>query len=278
MKDKFYLLVAIMLPLVFISCSSNKKTQESTTGTTAPAAPSNPTYLGDNSRVSLDWNGIYTGTLPCADCAGIKTMITLNTNDTYVMKTRYVGKSDEVFTNTGTITWDETGDKITLNGVGRGFPAGFHVGENILFQLDKNGQRVTGPMASKYELSKVWKSLVNPRWKLVEINGRPVSGMDLFKEPYIKLTGEAEGWRVSGNDGCNNIMGSYDMGDGNTISFGKMASTMMACPKKDLQAELNEVFSATDNFSLSDDGMTLTLNKARMAPLARFEADYVSGE
>ena len=33
-----------------------------------------------------------------------------------------------------------------------------------------------------------------------------------------------------------------------------------------------------DNYTLSPDGMTLSLNKARMAPLARFEADYVGGE
>ena len=33
---------------------------------------------GDNSKTSVDWVGKYEGTLPCADCEGIKTTLTLN--------------------------------------------------------------------------------------------------------------------------------------------------------------------------------------------------------
>ena len=45
-------------------------------------------------------------------------------------------------------------------------------------------------------------------------------------------------------------------------------STMMACPGN-LEQEFSEVLNTADN--ISTDGKTLTLNKARMAPLARFE-------
>lgn len=40
---------------------------------------------------------------------------------------------------------------------------------------------------------------------------------------------QTEGDRVAGSGGCNRIMGSYRL-EGKSLSFGKVASTMMACP------------------------------------------------
>lgn len=45
-------------------------------------------------------------------------------------------------------------------------------------------------------------------------------------------------------------------------------STLMACPEGSIEDEYREVLNTVDN--LSTDGETLTLNKARMAPLAKF--------
>jgi len=234
--------------------------------------------LGDNSRVSLDWDGVYTGTVPCADCEGIKTMIQLNKDETYTMKTKYLGKSDEVFTVSGKFNWNDAGSSINLEDAEGSTPLAYQVGENVLFVLDQNGNAITGDLAENYQLRKEWKSLVDKRWKLVEIMGKPVAGMDLMNTPFIQLAGEADGWRFAGNDGCNNLMGSYEMGDAGTISFSKPASTLMACPKDDLQQEMGDVLGQADNFTLSEDGTMLSLNKARMAPLARFEVDYMGGE
>lgn len=47
-------------------------------------------------------------------------------------------------------------------------------------------------------------------------------------------------------------------------------STMMACEEMEVENGLNKVLVTVDNFSLGKD--TLSLNKARMAPLARFAA------
>ena len=44
-----------------------------------------------NSRNSLDWVGIYEGVLPCADCPGIKTRLTLNYDGSYRLVTRAQG-------------------------------------------------------------------------------------------------------------------------------------------------------------------------------------------
>jgi heat shock protein HslJ len=50
-----------------------------------------------------------------------------------------------------------------------------------------------------------------------------------------------------------------------------MATTMMACPDMATEKQFMEVLNIADNFSLN--GNTMTLNKARMAPLAVFKAE-----
>jgi copper homeostasis protein (lipoprotein) len=109
---------------------------------------------GDNSMVSLDWDGTYKGTIPCADCQGIETSLTLNKDNTYLRKTKYIGKSDIVYEKTGTFTWNKEGSTIILKGISNE-PNQYVVGENILFQLDMSGKRITGNLADSYNLRKV---------------------------------------------------------------------------------------------------------------------------
>lgn len=113
-----------------------------------------PLPSGDNSMVSLDWNGNYTGTLPCADCQGIETAIALNKDGSYLMKTKYLGKSDMVNEKTGKFTWNTAGNTITLDGISNA-PSQYFVGENVLIQLDMAGKKITGNMAELYQLKKV---------------------------------------------------------------------------------------------------------------------------
>jgi heat shock protein HslJ len=72
----------------------------------------------------------------------------------------------------------------------------------------------------------------------------------------------------NGNGSCNNIFGPYELLEGNRITFGNTASTMMACPDMQIEKEFLEVLRIVDNYSISDS--TLSIQKARMAPLARF--------
>jgi heat shock protein HslJ len=108
----------------------------------------------DNSKNSLDWNGTYKGITPCADCEGIATEITLNTDLTFTLKTKYLGKGDgKVFEEKGTFTWDKTGSTIILENL-KGKPNQYKVGENKLIQLDMKGKIITGALAEKYILRK----------------------------------------------------------------------------------------------------------------------------
>ncbi|MHC1777781.1 MAG: copper resistance protein NlpE N-terminal domain-containing protein [Lentimicrobium sp.] len=259
---KIVLLLAIALPVMITGC----KTQKS-----APAAPKK-IVIGDNSKVSLDWPGVYTGTLPCADCEGIATTITLNKDLTYKISTVYKGKTIKFYESDGRFTWNEAGSTVILEGIPNA-PNQYLVAENKLIQLDMEGKRITGALADKYILNKTVQAVVDAgitdkKWKLVELNGKPVENTSgNGKEYFISLQQEES--RVSGYAGCNSFFGSYELKEGNRVAFSKMGSTMMACPNMTTEQELFKVLETVDNYTT--DGKTLQLNKARMAPLARFE-------
>jgi heat shock protein HslJ len=67
------------------------------------------------------------------------------------------------------------------------------------------------------------------------------------------------------------LMGEYELNEESLrIKFSRGASTMMACPDMKTEQALGEMLEKVDNYSINENQMTL--NKARMAPLARFEA------
>jgi uncharacterized lipoprotein NlpE involved in copper resistance len=102
---------------------------------------------------SLDYYGTYTGTVPCADCAGLKTEITLDADNHYTVKTEYLGKDETVYTETGVYSWDKNSRIITLEGITEA-PSKYIVGENYLKQLDMEGNEITGELADMYILRK----------------------------------------------------------------------------------------------------------------------------
>ncbi|WP_194976531.1 copper resistance protein NlpE [Aquiflexum lacus] len=105
------------------------------------------------SQNSLDYHGIYKGLLPCADCEGIEVTLELGPGDSYTRKSTYLGKDDnEIIESSGTFSWNGAGNTITLHG--EDLPNQFFVGENVLFQLDMQGNRITGELADNYKLNK----------------------------------------------------------------------------------------------------------------------------
>lgn len=109
-------------------------------------------------------------------------------------------------------------------------------------------------------------------WKLTGLMGRALNTTAQQKrEAYLIL--KKEGWRVQGFGGCNNFTGSYELLPGSGIRFRKLASTMMACPDMESETEFFRMLEMADNYVIR--GNTLQLNKARMAPLARFDAVYL---
>ncbi len=83
----------------------------------------------------------------------------------------------------------------------------------------------------------------------------------LFPNKMPKLNFEIATKRVNGNDGCNNIMGTYTVKTGNLISLGdKMASTMMFCSGVS-DAKYMETLQSVTSFEIVDNKLNLKSGK-----------------
>lgn len=105
-----------------------------------------------HAKNSLDWPGIYTGLMPCADCKGVKATLALNKNNSYILITQYVGKSEREFVEKGKFTWGNESNTIVLTPRNSSTTQQYFVGENMLIQLDKNGNRISGKLSDRYIL------------------------------------------------------------------------------------------------------------------------------
>jgi heat shock protein HslJ len=110
--------------------------------------------------------------------------------------------------------------------------------------------------------------ITDRKWKLVELYGKPVADKVNGKEPFLQL--HTTDNRYSASGGCNGIGGNFSLEGTTRIKFSAGMSTKMACDNMEIENELTKVLMTADNYSLSGD--SLSLNKARMAPLARFKA------
>lgn len=148
---KNILLLSLVVLIGLVSCKpKDAATEESTT----QAADSTITTPPGYENVSAELVGMYKGILPCADCEGIETVLVLNADNTYLLKTTYLGKPGATATeNTGTMRWNPEKSFIVLGGLENAANK-FTVGENKLTQLDMEGNPITGNLADKYILTK----------------------------------------------------------------------------------------------------------------------------
>ena len=105
----------ILYTLIFLCIIACKGQEESSFTVENIELEINPQEIlndGDTSKDSLNWNGVYSGVLPCDNCEGIDTYLTLNKDQTYQLKLRYLGtpdKESKEFISEGKFSWDENG-------------------------------------------------------------------------------------------------------------------------------------------------------------------------
>lgn len=73
---------------------------------------------------------------------------------------------------------------------------------------------------------------LNGAWNIVEVNGEQITAVE--ETPFIEF--DTENQRVHGNTGVNIMNGSYTL-DGEKLSLGRMATTMMAGPMEAMETE-----------------------------------------
>lgn len=112
-------------------------------------------------------------------------------------------------------------------------------------------------------------ALENTYWKLTEVDGNPARPEPGQREAHLLLL---DG-RVSGNSGCNKLMGSYTHGQRSALSIGPLASTRMACTATTMaqEAALLEACARTTGYRI--EGESLALLSGDLV-VARFVSRY----
>ena len=97
--------------------------------------------------------GIYFGIIPAADCPGIAVVAIFNAQGEYKITYQYIDRSTDVLTFTGSYTYDEKTEMITLSG--NNLPPYYKVNKKSLTQLDMQGNKITGNLGDLYKLRKL---------------------------------------------------------------------------------------------------------------------------
>lgn len=144
--NKFFI-ISITCVLVFGACLKRNAGE-------SVSSSENTTNAADihNSRISVDWQGTYRGTIPAADGPGIDVKLVLNDNETYSIGYTYIDKGDSVFEESGKFKWTKDGGTVVLDT--EDLPPYYKVGEGRLIQLDGEGNVITGMLENNYVLMK----------------------------------------------------------------------------------------------------------------------------
>ncbi|SFQ69550.1 copper resistance protein NlpE [Flavobacterium akiainvivens] len=100
------------------------------------------------------WVGNYSGSLPCGDCKGILTKITLNGNKTYTLSSQYIGKETKPTVYNGTFNLDDK-NIATLDAEGDHLKFQLMPEDDMVVKLDKFGNAEQGGPAARYFLHRV---------------------------------------------------------------------------------------------------------------------------
>lgn len=116
------------------------------------------------------------------------------------------------------------------------------------------------------------ESLINTYWKLVTLDDKQIVTQKNFREAHLVLHQEAS--RLAGATGCNTLMGSYAT-ENEHIEFNHVATTMMACPKVQMETEHGFLTALEQVTKWSVEGDTLMLSDDNGEPLANFQAVHL---
>jgi len=221
----------------------------------------------------------FVGTIPCADCPGIRYQVNLLPDRTYVSRLTYLERNTE-FVDDGSWLTTEDGKILVLEGQ-RGSREQFSLRlADTLRKLDADGHEINSQFNYDLKRSPTFAplesqtdkgtavTLENTDWKLVSVGDAPLHAASEQQEPHLLLSSESH--RVSGSGGCNRLAGSYEV-SGIQITFSKMAGTMMACVSgMDTEKAMQDALARTKTWKI--EGQSLVLLDENGRTLARFEA------
>ena len=104
---------------------------------------------------SLEFHGVFYGFLPCNDCTGIKTTLSLKQKNNYLLVTQYAKESSREFYEKGKYSWNDENHTVVLTpSKGGTSTRHYHIeNEGTLIPLNDDGTRMTNE-ANRYVLQR----------------------------------------------------------------------------------------------------------------------------
>lgn len=244
--------IIIPLLLIFFSCKS-KQPQEK-------KVAADPV----NNKVEIPaWTGVYTGSFPCGDCAGIFTRVDLKNMNEFHMEWIYLGKSPDVNSTDGKITWIKDKNILKLESQP---PMYFSVYEKSITKLNDDQQPYASADSARYTLNKQ-DPIAERTWRPVWLEQTEKSPAEHFND--IRLTLSTSEKRAFGKGGCNTYSCSFERSEPNGIKFYGIISTKMACPALLAETDYFKALGNARSFEVYDN--VLTLFNEQKNPVAKFE-------
>ena len=102
---------------------------------------------------SLEFHGVFYGFLPCNDCNGIKTTLSLKQKNNYLLVTQPARESSREYYEKGKYSWNDENHTVVLTPHKESGIRQYHIeNEGTLVQLSSGGARMTGDEADRYIL------------------------------------------------------------------------------------------------------------------------------
>ena len=136
---KKMILPVLLTGLFAVSCSKKEEAKaETPQAVEADSAQAQPEEAA-KAEAPKKHVGEFSGKLPCADCPGIETKLTLNEDGSFLLDETYLEKKDGQFNAKGSYEVSTDGAFVTLKEEGNDKPRVFLVEEDAAYLVEKVG-------------------------------------------------------------------------------------------------------------------------------------------
>ncbi len=102
----------------------------------------------------------------------------------------------------------------------------------------------------------------NKQWTVVEMLGVPVQTSNSPQDAHLIFNSSDK--MVNGSGSCNRIFGPYEIGKKHSLSFGNLASTMMACQNQAFENKLLETLKSVERYQVTGGELWLKDSRKRV--------------
>jgi len=215
----------------------------------------------DSSMKSLEWQGVYTGYLPCAHCNFIQTVIVLRSNQVYSIETKCNEDSSRIKQTIGRFVWDLDGNTVILDNFPDEYGSPFfEVGENYIAQINESTlNNESADIINYVVFTKESNPMLERTWRLTELAGSWIEESD-----RIFIIFRIIDQRVSGHAGCNIFGGKYFF-DKNGFRLRCQIIRRVHCNRVDLENEFMKALFIIDDIKVGENYLLLISNKRTIA-------------